>query len=188
MSKSISGLEIKLHVDCPATRIPSGDAVTLQAGESFTVAQALGGSVTLRDGSGLYRVAMESIPLLGPEVANAVSKQDFASLNTSEEFGEDTIWSALRHCFDPEIPVNIVDLGLIYDLQIQPKDAGKHHVEVKMTLTATGCGMGPTIAADAKEKILALPDVVSANVEIVWDPQWTPHMISEEGRKILGLN
>jgi metal-sulfur cluster biosynthetic enzyme len=102
-------------------------------------------------------------------------------------FSEAAVWTALRSCFDPEIPVNIVDLGLVYDLAIESATAGKHTVEVKMTLTAPGCGMGPVIAEDARKKIAELPEVESAKVHIVWDPQWTPHMISPEGRKKLGL-
>ena len=157
------------------------------AGENYTISQALGGSVTLRDGSGLYRVGMEYASALGANIVSAVIEE--ATPRSAEgPFSEDLVWDAMRQCFDPEIPVNIVDLGLIYDLRITPADSGKFHVEVKMTLTATGCGMGPTIAADAKSKIEALPAVESADVEIVWDPQWTPHMISGEGRKILGLD
>lgn len=181
--------EIKLQAACPATKIPAGDGVELPAGGVFHLAQALGGSVTLRDGTGLYRIAPEHLSALGPEVAEAVAAADGGSGAVADEpFGEEKLWSALRQCFDPEIPVNIVDLGLIYDLRHEPRGDGRHHVEVRMTLTATGCGMGPTIAADARGRIEALPEVDSANVEIVWDPQWTPHMISPEGRKILGLD
>ena len=93
----------------------------------------------------------------------------------------------LRTCFDPEIPVNIVDLGLIYDLAVEKNPQDRHMIEVKMTLTAPGCGMGPVIAEDARQKIAALPTVESAKVHIVWDPQWTPQMISATGRKVLGL-
>ena len=94
----------------------------------------------------------------------------------------------MKQCFDPEIPVNIVDLGLIYDLSIADADAeGRHAIAVKMTLTAQGCGMGPVIADDARQRIEALPAVSNASVEIVWEPQWTPHMISEAGRAKLGL-
>ena len=101
-----------------------------------------------------------------------------------------TLWGeseALKGCFDPEIPVNIVDLGLVYDLAIDQMATGGSAVEVKMTLTAPGCGMGPVIAEDARQKIAALPGVGQARVHIVWDPQWTPQMISATGRKILGL-
>lgn len=93
----------------------------------------------------------------------------------------------LRQCFDPEIPVNIVDLGLVYDLQVSPLDDGRRRVDVKMTLTAQGCGMGPSIAADAKYKLLSLPEVGDAEVEIVWSPQWNPNMISPAGREKLGM-
>lgn len=183
------GQEITLQAACPATRIPAGDAVELPAGGIYQLTQALGGSVTLRDGTGLYRIAREDLAALGPEVAAAAAAADGGSgVAADEPFGEEKLWTALRQCFDPEIPVNIVDLGLIYDLRHEPREAGCHHVDVRMTLTATGCGMGPTIAADARQRLEALPEVASANVEIVWDPQWTPHMISPEGRKILGLD
>jgi len=104
-----------------------------------------------------------------------------------ESFSEESVWNALRTCFDPEIPVNIVDLGLVYDLSIEKAGDGRHAVEVKMTLTAQGCGMGPVIAEDARGKIAALPAVSTAKVHIVWDPIWAPQMISPAGRKILGL-
>jgi metal-sulfur cluster biosynthetic enzyme len=103
------------------------------------------------------------------------------------EFSEEAVWGALRTCFDPEIPLNIVDLGLVYDLSIEDHGEGGKTVEVKMTLTAPGCGMGPVIAEDARKKVAALPSVADAKVHIVWDPTWTPHMISDEGRKVLGL-
>jgi probable FeS assembly SUF system protein SufT len=181
-------MEIVLERDCKATRIPSGEPVKLLAGESYTISQALGGSVTLRDSSGLFRVGMEDVEALGAEHVQAIIQEATPRGADQGPFGEEQVWDALRQCFDPEIPVNIVDLGLIYDLQISEAAEGRHHVSVKMTLTATGCGMGPTIAADARAKIEALPAVASADVEIVWDPQWTPHMISGEGRKILGLD
>jgi len=100
---------------------------------------------------------------------------------------EQQVWAALKHCYDPEIPINIVDLGLIYDVHLEPLPAGKSRVCVKMTLTMPGCGMGPIIARNAQEKILALPGVEEANVELVWDPPWHQSMISAEGRRILGL-
>lgn len=106
----------------------------------------------------------------------------------SEPFSEAQVWEAMKGCFDPEIPVNIVDLGLIYDMQVAEADANSQHaISVKMTLTAQGCGMGPVIADDAKTRIEALKEVSSAQVDIVWDPPWTPHMISEAGRQKLGI-
>src|SRR5690606_6336399 len=103
------------------------------------------------------------------------------------EFSEGAVWEALKGCFDPEIPLNIVDLGLVYDLAVGDAPNGGRRVDVKMTLTAPGCGMGPVIAEDARRRIAALPKVEEAQVHIVWDPQWSPHMISDEGRKVLGL-
>jgi metal-sulfur cluster biosynthetic enzyme len=138
--------------------------------------------VTVRTDRGLFRIAGEHADAIeGFEAAPAeVSAKDGV-------FGEPAVWDALRTCFDPEIPVNIVDLGLVYDLAIEPAPAGGNIVDVKMTLTAQGCGMGPAIAEDARRKIAALPTVEAARVHIVWDPVWTPHMISPAGRKALGL-
>ncbi len=101
---------------------------------------------------------------------------------------EKMIWETLKTCFDPEIPVNIVDLGLVYDMQLQRLPDGGARVDVKMTLTAPGCGMGPAIAGDAQVKLLGLPGVDDARVEVVWDPPWHHSMITEQGRKILGLD
>lgn len=180
--------EIQLVRDCKGTRIPAGDTVDLHKGSSFLVTQALGGSATLKDQYGLYRIPSDDFNALGEDVAEKLREISRQEPISDEPFSEEQVWSALRQCFDPEIPVNIVDLGLIYDLQYKESGSGKYSVDVKMTLTATGCGMGPTIAADARDKIENLSGVEKANVDIVWDPQWTPHMISEEGRKILGLD
>ena len=100
---------------------------------------------------------------------------------------KEEIYEVLSMCYDPEIPVNIVDLGLVYDMRISA-EAEQNRIDVKMTLTAPGCGMGTSIAADARRKLLALPDVVEANVDLVWDPPWTPQMISPEGRERLGMS
>lgn len=177
--------EHTLSRDIPATVIPAGDAVTLTAGTSAHVMQTLGGSVTVRTDAGLYRITKEHADALqGFDVAKLA---DAAPADAGGEFSEESVWAALKTCFDPEIPVNIVDLGLVYDLSVEKTPAGGHEVEVKMTLTAPGCGMGPVIAEDARQKILALPTVETAKVHIVWDPVWTPQMISEVGRKTLGL-
>lgn len=167
----------------PVTAIPSGDVVELPAGTEVGIVQTLGGNVTVRTSQGLFRIAEVDTKALAdytPATTDAVEA-------ASAAFGEPAVWTALRQCFDPEIPLNIVDLGLIYDLAITPTEGGTHVVEVKMTLTAPGCGMGPVIAEDARQKILALPAVADAKVHIVWDPIWNPQMISEAGRKVLGL-
>jgi probable FeS assembly SUF system protein SufT len=167
--------------DCPATLIPAGDAATLAAGQSVEIVQTLGGNVTVRTDQGIFRVAREN--------ASAIEGLALAEDTPAPagEFSEKAVWDAMRTCFDPEIPVNIVDLGLIYDLSIEKTPSGANAIDVKMTLTAPGCGMGPVIAEDARQKIAALPSVESAKVHIVWDPIWNPRMISEAGRKSLGL-
>jgi len=171
--------------DCTATLIPAGDTVILEKGTTVAVTQALGNSVTVRSNLGLFRINENEISALGPEGQNLLKtdspKSGHGPLN------EEMIWDALRGCFDPEIPINIVDLGLIYDLSLTEGTQGGKIVKVKMTLTAQGCGMGPVIAADAKSKIEQLAGVESAEVSIVWDPIWNPRMISEAGRKELGL-
>lgn len=167
--------------DTPATAIPSGEPALLPAGLEVSIAQTLGGNVTVRTARGLFRIDQENAGAIA-----GYTPPDAAG-NGSAAFSEQAVWDALRTCFDPEIPVNIVDLGLIYDLSIEPASGGGHAVEVKMTLTAPGCGMGPMIAEDARQKIAALPTVESASVHIVWDPVWTPQMLSAEGRQKLGL-
>ena len=172
----------KLNGDCPVTAIPAGHTLTLAAGAEVFITQTLGGNVTVRTDAGLFRIAKENARLIEGYAASAE-----ASAVNKGVFSEQAVWDVLKTCFDPEIPVNIVDLGLVYDLAIEQTPAGAHTIEMKMTLTAPGCGMGPVIAEDARGKIAALPSVESAKVHIVWDPQWTPQMISAEGRKILGL-
>lgn len=165
-----------------ATVIPAGDVHTLSAGTEVFIVQTLGGNVTVRTDRGLFRVAAEDADALAGYIPAAV-----AAGPAPGSFSEQAVWEALKTCFDPEIPVNIVDLGLIYDLAVEDTPSGGKSLEVKMTLTAPGCGMGPVIAEDARRKISALPSVEQARVHIVWDPQWTPQMISETGRKALGI-
>jgi probable FeS assembly SUF system protein SufT len=177
-----------LNRDTQATLIPAGDVLSLKEGTDVHVTQALGGTVTVQANGGLYRINSKDLDALGEEGRTQYTVEETSAPVVEGEFSEDHVWEALRTCFDPEIPVNIVDLGLIYDLSAVDQGGGAFEVFVKMTLTAQGCGMGPSIAADAQQKIDALPAVKSSQVDIVWDPVWTPHMISDEGRKILGLN
>lgn len=172
-----------LNRDCPATAIPAGEQLSLPAGTEVYIVQTLGGNVTVRTDQGLYRIARED----ASAISGYTAEQVVAPAEGPGEFTEQAVWDALKTCFDPEIPVNIVDLGLVYDLAIDRTASGSHTIEVKMTLTAPGCGMGPVIAEDARQKLATLPTVESAKVHIVWDPQWAPQMISPEGRKILGL-
>ena len=174
-----------LSSDTPATMIPAGDVVSLPAGSEVFITQTLGGNVTVRTDRGLFRIAAADAGAIAGYVPAAPAGAGAAA--SAGEFSEKAVWEVLKTCFDPEIPVNIVDLGLVYDLATEKTESGGHKVDVKMTLTAPGCGMGPVIAEDARQKIAALPTVEAAKVHIVWDPVWTPQMISPEGRLALGL-
>lgn len=173
-----------LSADTPATLIPAGETVQLPKGTDVYVVQSLGGNVTVRTDRGLFRIARSDA---GNIEGFNLAEVPAPAAGGAADFSEQRVWDALKTCFDPEIPVNIVDLGLVYDLAVEATPTGGAAVEVKMTLTAQGCGMGPVIAEDARQKIAALPTVESARVHIVWDPIWTPQMISPEGRKSLGL-
>ncbi len=175
---------IELTRDCEVIQIPAGTVAVLPKGTAVDITQTLGGSYTLHARGGLYRVSPENADALGFAPAPPPAAPASAAGGPLEE---KHLWDVLRTCYDPEIPVNIVDLGLVYDLGIAPLPSGNQQVFVKMTLTAPGCGMGPTIARDAQQKLLDLPSVEEASVEIVWDPPWHQSMITEAGRKILGL-
>jgi probable FeS assembly SUF system protein SufT len=154
-----------------------------------SITQALGGSYTLlvHTLGGLFRLADRDADAIGKEPAVEEPASAAAAKSGSEL--RDEVWAQLKTCFDPEIPVNIVDLGLIYELNVEPHDSasGGSKVGVKMTLTAQGCGMGDSIAADAQRKIERVRGVSSALVEIVWDPPWTPERISAQGKELLGM-
>lgn len=175
--------EVILKRDCEAIQIPSGITITLKAGSEAIITQALGGSYTVATPEGLAKVSGADADALGIEAEAAPD----APLDPSGEINSDQVWDVLKTCYDPEIPVNIVDLGLVYDCILSKTDTGATRVNVKMTLTAPGCGMGPAIAAEAQGKILALSGVDEADVELVWDPPWNQAMISEAGRMKLGL-
>jgi probable FeS assembly SUF system protein SufT len=175
---------IRLTRPCGAVKIPSGERVELPAGTEVYLTQSMGGSFTVQSRSygGMFRIAGRDADALGQSAPAAASD---AAPGTGDI--EEQVNAALKTCYDPEIPVNIVDLGLVYDTRISRADDGRYRVDVKMTLTAQGCGMGVAIAADAEDKIRALDEVADASVEIVWDPPWNPRMISDEGRRILGM-
>jgi probable FeS assembly SUF system protein SufT len=177
-------ISVELKRDCAAVLIPAGNPVTLTAGTPVDITQSLGGSYTVHAPGGLYRIAAADADALGLNAEKAPPE----SPGAAEPTGEAQVWEALRTCYDPEIPVNIVDLGLVYDMHIDRLPGGGSSVAVKMTLTAPGCGMGGVIAGDAQQKLLGLPGVEEANVEIVWEPQWHHSMITEQGRKVLGLD
>lgn len=176
--------EIELIRDVTATLIPHGEEFNLSKGEKVTVTHRLGGNFTVMTFQGMYRIAAKDADALGETTTNSLPKAQEAD---QEPAGVEQIKENLKSVFDPEIPVNVVDLGLIYRIEIE-NIADKGRVAfVDLTLTAPGCGMGPVIAEDVKGKVLELPGVDDAEVEIVWDPPWTQDLISEEGKMELGL-
>ncbi len=174
--------EITLTRDCDAIQIPSGNIIVLPIGTSVIITQSLGGTYTVATQAGLARIDEKDIDALGIDPSEVATEK-----KAVEGSLEESIWNQLKTVFDPEIPVNVVDLGLIYDCGMEKDDAGQNVVRIKMTLTAPGCGMGPTIAADARQKVLILDGVDEATVDLVWDPPWNQSMISEAGRMKLGL-
>ena len=178
--------ERTLSREVVATQIPSGDKQMLAANSRVFLHQTLGGSYTVQTDFGLFRIDGKDGDAIGEQVANnTVAAATLAGGAPDPE----AIWAQLRQVFDPEIPVNIVDLGLVYSMDVEKVSAPEpgHRVNVAMTLTAPGCGMGPAIAEDAKSKILLVPGVSDADVRITWDPPWNQQMISEEGKMKLGL-
>jgi probable FeS assembly SUF system protein SufT len=180
---------VELKRDCQAVQIPIGAVVTLPAGTVVDISQTLGGNYTVQTGGGLFRIAAGDADALGIETTTSLMEEVLKKPSgPAGPVEEKQVWDTLKSCFDPEIPVNIVDLGLIYDMRIEPLPDGNSKVLVKMTLTAPGCGMGTVIASDAQQKLLYLPGVEDAAVEIVWDPPWHQSMITADGRRILGLD
>ena len=174
---------ITLKREVEAVQIPSGNLITLPAETPVIITQALGGTYTVvvAHQAGLFRIKGSDADALGKDVVEAAAPTD-------GPFDQEKVWEQLRNCYDPEIPVNIVDLGLIYSLDVTDAPEGKgKHVGVKMTLTAPGCGMGPSLAADAEQRSLTVPGVASTSVELVWDPPWSPDRISQVGREKLGM-
>jgi len=176
--------EFELSRDLEVTLIPAGQKYTIPAGTKGVITQALGGNYTIATQYGLSQVKENDLDALGLEKPKVEAK---AKTATNGAVSEDDVWTQLKQCYDPEIPVNIVDLGLVYDCRLTKKDDGGTRVEVKMTLTAPGCGMGPAIAHDAQSKILSIDGVDEADVQLVWDPPWNQNMISEAGRMKLGM-
>jgi probable FeS assembly SUF system protein SufT len=175
---------ITLARDVDAAVIPVGTRVTLQKGEQAYITQSLGGSYTVVVNGNMFRIEGKDADALGLETT---AKPASSGAPISQESLEKEIWNQLRSCYDPEIPVNIVDLGLIYDCHISPLAPGSFRVDVKMTLTAPGCGMGPMLAQDVQSKLLGLEAVDDVAVELVWDPPWNQSMMTEAAKLQLGL-
>jgi len=177
---------ITLIRDVEAAMVPSGTPVTLQKGEPAYITQSLGGSYTVVVNGNMFRIDGKNADALGMQAQAGAASSEAGQAATPEEF-EKQVWDAMRTCYDPEIPVNIVDLGLIYDCQIEPITPQSSRVNVKMTLTAPGCGMGPMLQQDVQNKLLSLEGVDEANVELVWDPPWNQGMMTEAAKLQLGL-
>jgi probable FeS assembly SUF system protein SufT len=175
---------IQLTRDVEAAIVPIGEKVTLQKGEQARLTQSLGGSYTVIVNGNMFRIEGKDADALGLEIA---AKPSSTGAPVSQEQLEKEIWNQLRSCYDPEIPVNIVDLGLIYDCHLSPLGPSSYRVEVKMTLTAPGCGMGPMLAQDVQNRLLGLEGVDDVAVELVWDPPWNQAMMTEAARLQLGL-
>jgi probable FeS assembly SUF system protein SufT len=171
--------------DVEASVVPVGTKVTLKQGESAYITQSLGGSHTVVVNGNMFRIEAKDADALG--FAAPAKPAAAASGPMTQEQLEKQVWEELKTCYDPEIPVNIVDLGLIYDCHLTSMGENKFKADVKMTLTAPGCGMGPMLAQDVQSKLMDLDPIDEANVELVWDPPWNQNMMTEAARLQLGL-
>ncbi len=169
--------------DCNATMIPSGSKGKIITGEHGIITQSLGGSYTVAVNGNLYRIEGADADAIGKE---PIVEQKEKSQN-GQEVDERAVWDAMKTCYDPEIPVNIVDLGLIYSCDFAETESGGTMVDVSMTLTAPGCGMGPILQQEVEQKIMGIPGVTEVIVNLVWDPPWGQGMMSEAARLQLGL-
>jgi len=174
---------VRLERDCAAVLVPQGDEVTLPAGSVGYITQALGGSFTVFVEGNLFRIAGNDADAIGKEPPAPLELEEGADDAAVERL----VWSQMRTCFDPEIPINIVDLGLVYEANVTHRADGQRLVEVKMTLTAPGCGMGEILVDDVRTKLEMIPTVAEADVELVFDPPWTRHMMSEAARLETGM-
>ena len=176
-----------LQRECAAVSVPWGRPETLEEGSYALITQRLGGSITVMSGGNLYRIDERNADALGLEPQLAAAPPAQAEGEQTAESIERAAWEQLGTCYDPEIPIDIVNLGLVYACTAEALPDGKFRIAAAMTLTAPGCGMGPAIAEDAKSKLMMVPGVDEADVRIVWEPCWNQNMISEEGKMKLGL-
>lgn len=178
--------EVTFSRNAEGIMIPSGERVLIPNGARATITQSLGGAYTLITERGLMvRVAGREVEAIGKTAENVPDVKQAEEV--SQEKLEQMVWDQLKTCYDPEIPVNIVDLGLVYLNDVQPADEGGYNVKIKMTLTAPGCGMGPVLAHDVKQKIESLPGVKSSDIEVVFDPVWDRTMMSDAAKLQLGM-
>lgn len=169
--------------DCPGVLVPAGSEVVIPEGTDVQVTQSLGGSFTVHIGGNLVRVAGRDADALGLDPPEQIVTME----NPTDEEFESLVEAQLKTCYDPEIPINIMDLGLVYKCDIARRDGGKRDVAVDMTLTAPGCGMGEILVADVRERLEQIPDIGEIKVELVFDPPWNPEMMSDEARLQTGM-
>ncbi len=181
---------ITLKRDVEAVQIPYGQKMVLTGGSEVTIYQVLGGNYTVQTDQGmLARVDGKDADALGVpnEPPKPAAAPPPAPANATLDQVVNSVWGELRKCYDPEIPVNIVELGLIYECKVAPEPAGGFGVDIQMTLTAPGCGMGPVLQADVQGKVQAIPGVARTNIDLVLDPPWDPTMMTEAARLELGM-
>ena len=183
MSYSRSSEPVKFERDCDVVLVPQGDKVVLPAGSVGYITQALGGSFTVFVEGNLFRLAGNDADAIGKEPPEPLQLPEGATDSDVEALA----WRQLRTCFDPEIPINVVDLGLIYQCDVVPADDGSRRIDVRMTLTAPGCGMGEVLVEDVRGKLELIPTVSEADVELVFDPPWSQNMMSEAARLETGM-
>ena len=183
MGYSRSSEPVRFERDCDVIMVPQGESVTLPAGSVGYITQALGGSFTVFVEGNLFRVAGKDADAIGKEPVEPPALQEGASDDDVEVLA----WRQLRTCYDPEIPINVVELGLVYRCVVVPQESGQRRIEVEMTLTAPGCGMGEVLVDDVRSKLELIPTVIEADVELVFDPPWSMERISEDARLELGL-
>ena len=177
---------VTLTRDVEAAVVPVGTKVTLMKGEQARITQSLGGTFTVIVNGNMFRIEARDADALGREVETQRVPTTTSGPVTQEQL-EKQVWESLKTCYDPEIPVNVVDLGLIYDCHLTPLSKDTYKADVKMTLTAPGCGMGPVLAQDVQNKLISLEPIDEANVELVWDPPWNQGMMTEAAKLQLGL-
>lgn len=174
---------VTLTRDVIGILIPQGTKVELPEGAQAAITQALGGSFTVQVEGHLFRIDGKDADAIGRQVVRAPE----ISADASDEEIEKAVWDQMRTCFDPEIPVNIVELGLIYESTLERMDDGRRRARIRMTLTAPGCGMGDILVADVKTKVAEIPGIGDTDVELVFDPPWDQSMMSEEARLATGM-
>jgi probable FeS assembly SUF system protein SufT len=180
---SLSSEPFTLERDCAAVMVPQGESVTLPAGQIGYITQALGGSFTVYVEGNLFRIAGNDADALGKEPPPPIE----LAADASDEDVEKLVWEQLRTVFDPEIPINVVELGLVYDVAIDALADGTRKVYVKLTLTAPGCGMGDILVDDVRTKLELIPTVTEADVDLVFDPPWNHSMMSDAAKLETGM-